>query len=211
VVPHAVDRDRVRPAHLVYNDGMPEDPVAMVESAERVRTRWALLLNVLAPGSGMIVLRQERLGVALGSGFGLGALLLIWGWWIVPGAVPRNVAMLGGALAVACFLAAQFLGWWRARRAFGSRARHEVARCRDAARQAIAEARYQEAAALLRSAVALDDENPELRAEQARLDMLMARLDDARDAWEAVCDLDEAGEFRSEALTALRQLPPDGS
>lgn len=157
----------------------------------------------------MIVLRQERIAVALAGGFGLGALLAIWGWWIVPGAVPRDVAILGGAFAAACFMAAQFLGWRRARCAFGARARLEVDRCRDAARQAIAAARYQDAAALLRSAVALNDENPELRAEQARLHMLMARLDDARAAWEAVCDLDEAGRFRSEALTALRQLPPE--
>jgi len=156
----------------------------------------------------MIVLRQECLGVLVAACFAGAALAAIWGLWILPGLIPRPVGLIAGAAAMGIWCVAQIVGWRRGRAALGPRARRGIDQRLSEARQAVGQGRLREAETLLSEAFALNDEDIDLRASRARLFTMMGRFEEAHGEWEAVCDLDERGAFRDEALTALRQLPP---
>lgn len=178
---------------------------------DRVRGCWAAGLNVLVPGSGLIVLRQDRLGGVLASVFAAGALLGLWGFWIVPGSIPMPLATAGGVGAVGVWVASQWLVWRRMRRVLGNTARRRLERCCELAADATANRRLNVAGAHLREALRLNDEVTHVRVQWASLLVRLGRFAEARAAWEAVLDLDEAGSFHREAVAALERLPKEGT
>lgn len=178
---------------------------------DRVRGCWAAVLNVLVPGSGLIVLRQDRLGGMLSFVFAVGALLGLWGLWIVPGSIPLPVAIAGGAGAVVMWVASQWLVWRRMSRVLGDTARRHLERCCELAADAMANRRLNVAGAYLREALLLNDEVTHVRVQWARLLVALGRFPDARAAWEAVLDLDEEGSFHREAVAVLDRLPEEGT
>ena len=176
---------------------------------DRVRGCWAAGLNVLVPGSGLIVLRQDRLGGILSFLFFVGALLGLWGLWIVPGSIPVPLATAGGAGAVAVWVASQWLVWRRMSRVLGDSARRRLERCCELAADATADRRLNVAGAHLREALRLNDEVVHVRVQWAQLLVGLGRVAEARAAWEAVLDLDEDGFFHREAVAALDSFPKD--
>jgi len=176
---------------------------------DRVRGCWAVILNVLVPGSGLIVLRQDRTGGAASLVFALMALFGLWGLWIVPGSIPASVATAAGVGAVVVWLASQWLVWRRVNRVLGLAARRRLERCCELAADATADRRLNVAEAHLLEALRLNDEVVHVRVQWARLLVMLGRFDVARAAWEAVLDLDEEGSFHREAVAALDRLPEE--
>ena len=75
----------------------PMGAIAMSTS----RTKWsAILLNVLVPGSGLVILRREWLGLCLALLYGLLAQTALWGVWLIPISIPRLV-VVGSAISAA--------------------------------------------------------------------------------------------------------------
>lgn len=176
---------------------------------DRVRGCWAAVLNVLVPGSGLIVLRQDRLGGTLSFVFAVTALLGLWGLWIVPGSIPVPVAAAGGGVAVVVWVASQWLVWRRMSRVLGDTARRRLERCCELAAEATANRRLNVAEAHLHEALRLNDEVIHVRVQWASFLVMLGRFAEARAAWEAVLDLDEEGSFHREAVTALDSLPEE--
>jgi len=182
-----------------------------VAAQDRVRGRWAVALNVLVPGSGLIVLRQDRRGAVLSLVFAVTALVGLWGRWIVPGTIPAAAAAAGGVGAVVVWAASQWLVWRRMDAVLGDTARRHLQRCCELAEDATANRRLNAAEVHLLEALRLNDEMIHVRVQWARLLLMLGRFAEARAAWETVLDLDEAGSFHREAVAALERLPEAGT
>lgn len=66
-----------------------------------------LLLNLTVPGTGLLCLRQWRLGLTTAAGFVVSAELALCGWLVSPAGIPRWLTWLGTAGAAVSWLAAQ--------------------------------------------------------------------------------------------------------
>jgi len=195
-----------------YDDRVTFETDQELAARDRVRGRWASVLNIIAPGAGLIVLRQEGVGCILALSFAVAALTALWGTWIVPGVVDRSITTAAMVLAGGIWCVSQWLVRRRARLVLGLEAQRSVARCCESAAEAAQAGCWDVAEARLREALTINDELAETQAQWARLVTLRGRFDEARSAWEAVLDLDEAGTLRREAIVALERLPsPHGS
>ena len=66
-------------------------------------SKWfAIILNLVAPGAGLIVLRREWLGTLLAAFFTALSLVGLWGWLIIPLVIPTW--LVGGSLVGAGLL-----------------------------------------------------------------------------------------------------------
>lgn len=68
-----------------------------------------LLLNLLIPGSGLILLRREWLGFFLAVVFGLGGNIALAGWLVAPAAMPAWLTVAAFASAALTWLVSQVL------------------------------------------------------------------------------------------------------
>ena len=68
-----------------------------------------MLINLLIPGSGLILLGREWLGASLAFVFGICGHIALAGWLIAPAAVPRGWIALAVVLASLSWIAAQVL------------------------------------------------------------------------------------------------------
>jgi hypothetical protein len=174
---------------------------------DRVRRRWALSLNVIAPGVGLIILRREWFGLTLTILFVILAQTGVYGLlYHGPGLSPV-VAGGAAAAAIVVWVFAQWLVWTRAARVLGAGARRRIRVLLEQAEQAVEARRYADAIELLGVAVAINDEEVNVRLALARLLTVMGHFGEARRAWEAVLDLDVGGALRAEAVAALARLP----
>jgi hypothetical protein len=162
---------------------------------------WAL--NILLPGTGLILCRREWLGVALVLLFGICANLALAGWLIAPAAVPTWLIWLGVGIAVLSWTASQVLL---------SRQRLLLQHCAaglDAilrqARSALDAGDLDAARFALESGAALDDENVDLHVVYVRLCTLEGDEHGRRAAWHKVLRLDRHGRYRDEARRALAE------
>lgn len=197
---------------MEYNRGMTDDTSpSMYIDTDRSRGWWAVGLNAVAPGSGLIVLRQDRQGVAVACVFAILGLSGLWGLWIIPGIVPRSLALASLAGAATIWTVAQWAVWHRRQLVLGEAGRKRVTDCCAVAAQAIDARRFEEAESQLRDALRWNDEDPSVRTQWARLLVVMGRIEEARHAWEATLDLDKTGAFRREAIMAIERLPSEDS
>ncbi len=71
----------------------------------RRAVRW--VVNLIAPGSGLILAGRSRLGVSMALTFTLAGVTACWGWWIVPLSIPPILRWLSLATALLTWVGAQ--------------------------------------------------------------------------------------------------------
>ncbi|HEY3242930.1 MAG TPA: hypothetical protein VGM03_06210 [Phycisphaerae bacterium] len=173
-----------------------------------MRERLAILLNLLVPGAGLIMLQRDWLGFTLALLFAVLAQIGIAGRWLMPSVMPRSVAL--GALVAASLVwaGAQWLLLMRWREIAGNGVSAELASLCTRAGEAIRQQRYTDAYDVLRVALTLNDEHPEVLRQWAELLTLMGRFRQARHAWHRLLQLAHDDDCRQAATTALAALPP---
>jgi len=170
--------------------------------------RFALpvIVNVLAPGAGLILLGRFWTGLVLALLFGVCGELAICGALISPGGVPAWITAAAGALAAGAWL----LGQWMLRDRIATlrdpALQQELAVLRNQAAEAVARGDLAEARGLLRIALEIDPDDVDTLVTWARLMTLLGRFDQSHKAWQRVaCSGDER--YRREAVEAIEKLP----
>ncbi len=172
------------------------------------RLRFAIILNVLLPGSGLILARRPWLGFALVMLFTVCAQVTLWGAWIIPEAISTPLFAAAAAGAALLWIAAQWLLLRQLRRIPNQTDRRsQLATCFALAEQAIVDGRFTEARGALDVALTVDDENPDTYAKLARLTAKVGCYDEARRCWGWVAELDRGGVYRREMIQALEHMP----
>lgn len=175
-----------------------------------MRSGIGIALNVIVPGSGMVLVRRERWGTALAFLFCALGQVALFGGWITPASIPRSMtypALVGAAVV---WVAAQVAFWSRIKALKDPALSDQKAMLIELASDAIEDGLYVNARLALESALQIDDEDAVVNAMWARLMTLMGRFQQARRAWKRVQQLDSGGELRRQAAAALRELPSDG-
>lgn len=172
-----------------------------------MRSGVSIALNVLVPGTGLVLVGRERWGTTLALLFCALGQVALFGGWITPASIPRPmtfVAVVGavGVWVVAQLMLAGRLSAWRA-----PGLDEEKSALIELASEALDRGIYVNARLALESALTLDDEDVTVNVLWARLMTLTGRFDEARRAWRRVEQLDRTGESGREAREALRQLP----
>jgi len=161
----------------------------------------AWLLNVVLPGTGLIIRRREWLGFSLAMVFGVCGNVALAGWLIAPVAVPFWLTWLAGGLCALSWLLAQLL-MQRQVVLLRRRAGGIVALLREA-QAAIEVGDLKSASLALERGAAMDDENVELYVLRARLCALEEDVKGERAAWRRVVKLDRQRRYGNEARRAL--------
>ncbi|HUU82898.1 MAG TPA: hypothetical protein VM243_05270 [Phycisphaerae bacterium] len=174
-----------------------------------MRTRLAVVCNLIVPGSGLIVLRREWLGLAAAVLFGVFGQTALLGLLLLPATIPAWMTMLSFSAAVFVWLGAQWQLLVRIRTATGPDVERELAFLRRRAAEAVARQAYAEATDILRVAMTLDDEDLEANIQWAELMTLTGKFPQADRAWRRVLQLDRTGEHTRRARAALAALPQD--
>jgi hypothetical protein len=157
----------------------------------------AWLLNLVIPGSGLIVQRREWLGGSLAVIFGICGNLALAGWSIAPAAIPTWLTIVAALLAGLTWLLAQILSWRLAR------TRHRVMTDLTVllghARAALERGETDSARVYLESSAALDEDNIDLAVLWARVLAMEGDEAGARRAWRRVQRLDPRRRRQEEA------------
>ena len=169
--------------------------------------KWvATVLNVIVPGSGLILLRRAGLGVVLAAVFGLCVQVALWGRWIVPAVVPGWLTASAGAGAGMAWLIAQGALIAQLRLAFRPGAERELVHVCQLIEQAAARGAYQDAEELLHIALALNDEDARVNRLWAEVMTALGRFHHARRAWTRVAQVSTDAADRRQAAEALAAL-----
>ena len=164
------------------------------------------LLNIIIPGTGLVVRRREWLGFSLAIMFGLCGNVTLAGWLIAPAAVPAWLTRLASALAALTWVAAQLLlhrqGTLLKRRASG------LAALLREAHSALEAGDTESARLALESGAAVDDEAAELYVLRARLCDLVGDDRGARAARRRIHRLDRRRRRRCEVRPACGDESP---
>jgi hypothetical protein len=153
-------------------------------------------MNLLVPGTGLILLGRTWLGVAVA----------VCGAWIAPAVIPAGVTLASAGLAAAAWLVAQGLLISRVRFLRDPNLPAELALLRQMAESAIARGDYRAARSALAVALSIDDADVATRVLWARLLTLTASRSRARRAWLGAARLDSNQEFVDEIRDALSRL-----
>jgi hypothetical protein len=169
--------------------------------------KWsAVILNILAPGAGLVILRREWLGILLAVAFACLGLTGLWGWLLIPLVIPSWLAKVSLAAAVLLWIWSQWLLLQRVKVICSPQLQQELRAMCERAAEAIAREELDAAYQTLLVAMALDDESAEVNARWADLMARMGRFDQARRAWRRVLRLSREGAYRGEAVKALKEL-----
>ena len=133
------------------------------------RYRYAIFLNVLIPGSGLIVLRREWLGLSISVLFSLFAQIVIFGWLIVPLDIPKWAVTASVAGLAAVWGLSQYLVFARIRQVSSPELARELHILRTRAREMMDRGEYAEARQVLLLARSVDDEDAESAVLWAKL------------------------------------------
>ncbi|MCG3138337.1 MAG: hypothetical protein HJJLKODD_02200 [Phycisphaerae bacterium] len=177
----------------------------------RFRYYMAILLNLLLPGSGLIIARREWVGFFMALLFSMNGQLLVVGQWIAPRWVPWPVQVAGGAAVAAIWLGAQIMLARTLRRVADPTIAEQLTLCHQLAQKALAEGRNEDAYGALQVAQTVDDEDLPTQVELARLMTHLGRYHEARRAWRVVEQLDGQQQHRREMVQALDRLPANSS
>lgn len=168
------------------------------------------ILNLILPGTGLVVRRREWLGLSTAVLFAICGNVAIAGWAIAPAAVPGWLTRLALAMGLIAWLWAQIL-YYRQGRVL-ARTRRVLMNLLDDARVALASNDLPAARRALDGAAALDDENVELHVLRARLCEKEGAREAMRAAWHRVLTLDRRSAFAREARAALHaETRPPGA
>lgn len=129
----------------------------------------ALISNLVLPGAGLILLRREWLGLAHACLFCLAAHFAIWGYWIVPAALPPWLPPSAVALAGIVWVTSQLLNLRLSKLEKDPESKAEIQQLKQMASELVAEGQSLEAVRLIDVALRLDDEDRELRHKRAEL------------------------------------------
>ncbi|MFQ5422379.1 MAG: hypothetical protein ACE5F9_00195 [Phycisphaerae bacterium] len=121
----------------------------------------AFFLNMLLPGTGLIVLRREWLGFCLVVLFGMCGHVAVAGWLIAPETIPTRWSGLALALAISAWILAQWL--YRRQKLFLKQRAAGLDILLREARSALQSCDLATARRALESGLALDDERAELQ------------------------------------------------
>lgn len=171
------------------------------------RLRTAIALNLLLPGSGLILAQREWTGFMLALLFTAGAQITLFGTWIAPGAVANWLTAVGAGAAAAAWVAGQCMLVTSIRTRFGQAREEQISTCFALADEAMKHGKFEEACGAIDVAMTVDDENPETYVRRARLSALIGEYDHAREAWRKVAELDRRKLFHREMADALGALP----
>jgi hypothetical protein len=172
-----------------------------------MRQHAAIILNLLVPGTGLILLRREWLGVALAGLYGVLVQLGLWGCLIEPARMPTWLAACGLLGGGSVWLAAQLLARQRLSQVRNPELVNELAKLRDQACEHVSNGRYEEAWSVLRVALAINDEDLGTVVQVAELMTTLGRWREARRAWHHVEQLDDERIYRRRLVDALGRLP----
>ncbi len=166
----------------------------------------AAILNILAPGAGLILLGRAWPGLVTVVLFAICAEMAVWGVLISPAGVPGWLTLGAAALAAGTWL----LGQWMLRDRLGTLRNPSLGRELEALRHeadaAVERGDLAEARGLLRLALDLDPDSPATVRQWARLMTLLGRFRESRRAWEHLIHVgDEPA--RREAVQAIEKLP----
>jgi hypothetical protein len=170
--------------------------------------KWlAIGLNILAPGTGLILLRREWLGTLLAAFFSLLCLVGLWGLLIVPMELPRWLVVSSLIAAGLVWTAAQVLLMRRMRVACTPEMQTELEQLCLRADELLEAGDVETAFRTLQFARSLNDEDVEINIRWAHVLTAMGQFGQARRAWKLVCRLDRRGEAHRMAVEALERLP----
>ncbi len=164
------------------------------------------MLNVVVPGTGLMLLGRSWLGLSLAMWYALAAEVLLGGWLIAPAVVPAWLVAVAGVLAGIAWLAAQVLLGRRIAFLRDPGLAAEMAVIRRTAEDALAAEDYRAARVAIRVALSIDDADVASRVLHARLVTATCGRRRARQAWHGVARLDTDREFTGEIEAALRRL-----
>ena len=167
---------------------------------------WGAVINLLVPGSGLILLGLPWLGIALALWFALGAELAACGWLIAPATIPWVLTLVGALCAGAAWVLGQGLFLTRMRFLRDPELPAELAILRRHATEALARGDHRAACSTLRVALSIDDADLPTRILWARLMTGMGRKRHARRAWRGSARLDTHREHQNEIRQALQRL-----
>src|SRR5262245_36201868 len=129
----------------------------------------AIVMNLLVPGTGLILLGREWLGLGLTVAFGVTGELAAMGGLLAPASLPDSITILVIALAVVTWLLAQFFLWARIRFLRDPRLPGDLAALCETAESAIRRNDPESAWHALRLALAMDCTDLHSRVLWARL------------------------------------------
>ena len=162
------------------------------------------ILNLLIPGTGLIIRRREGLGVCLALVFGIGGNLALAGFLIAPEAIPKWLSWFGFGLAAFAWLAAQPLLWRQGREL--ARRERGLAAILGEARSALDMGDLASARTSIETGVAIDEENVELTVLWARLCVIEGDRQAAQMAWQRVLRLDMERRYSADAKAELERM-----
>ena len=172
-----------------------------------MRIRLTVLCNLIVPGSGLIVLRREWLGLTAAVLFGVFGQIALLGALLLPATIPSWLTTLSFSAAVFVWLGAQWQLLVRIRTATGPDVERELAFLRERTAEALGRQAYAEAADILRVALTLNDEDLDANLQWAELMTLTGKFRQAARAWRRVLQLDRTNQHTRRAREALASLP----
>jgi hypothetical protein len=161
------------------------------------------LLNILIPGSGLIILRREWLGLFLSLLYGVCGNVAITGTLIAPESLPRWAVVLAVAMASAMWAMGQLL--LASRQKDIARRQSGLSRVLTDAESALATGDVESAREHLEGGIDLDEESVEWHVLWARVCTLKGDSSGGRQAWTRVIRLDSQRRYQTEARQALEQ------
>ncbi len=167
------------------------------------RLRWALWLNVIVPGAGLIALQRERPGVAVAAVFAVAAQVALAGLLLVPAMITRDAVTAAALVAAGAWLVGQVLLLGRMGQVQDAQERLMASARVEQARDAFLAGEWAEALALLRAAATYDDELADLNWLSAQVHTAVDTSDKARRQWRRLAQVDRAGRYESDIRRAL--------
>ncbi len=157
--------------------------------------------NLLLPGTGLVLMRREWLGLALAMVFSISGNVVIAGRWIAPATVPDWMSALALLIGAATWCLSQYL-LWRQRRTM-ELSSQRIATILAEARRAIEAGNLASALCTLNIGAAIDDEHLELQVLRARVLAQTGDRDASCKLWRWIMKLQDAGRYAAEAENAL--------
>jgi hypothetical protein len=166
----------------------------------------AVILNVLAPGAGLILLGRAWTGLVVALLFAVCAELALCGVAISPAGVPAWLTLSTGVLAAGTWLLGQGMLRDRIRTLRNPSLSRELEDLRHEAAEAMTRGDLLEAEGLLRLAGDLDLGSVETMVLWAQLMTMLGRFAESRHAWRRVMRSGDE-RFIREAVGAIQRLP----
>lgn len=170
------------------------------------RETVARVVNVIAPGSGLILVRREWLGLALATLFAAAGQIAILGAWVIPLEVPGWLTAGAAGAGLLIWAHAQWLLHRRIRLSASPVLAEELVGLRRRAADALARADFADAQRILLVAMSINDEDADVAELWARLKSAQGEREAARRGWRRVLVLSSVAAQRRAARDALAAL-----